>query len=270
MKCKDIIQEHFPGRASSSILLEYSKVGREKVAAAMRRGASLGETRNSAKRTDNIRDMEVILFKIALYDNLKGLFNSKETLKLTALQIHHHLKSKGIYDDHGYRKPDMTFIVGEYDSEQIISEMTYSVTEVSEPIVVEGSNTTVNNNNDGEFKCQESDCTYKDAGNFRNHQFVHRDDFKMWTRKFHDGDMNIFVASNGWLNRLTKRSDFRSKIMYGEKGSADEPAAQEFVKVFFKPQGVHGQGKSQEKIFFFKVRELSGNFEFGQGILNFL
>ena len=33
-------------------------------------------------------------------------------------------------------------------------------------------------------------------------------------------------------------------------------------------QGVHGQGKSSGKIFF-KVRELSGNFETCQGILEF-
>ncbi|CAL4134088.1 unnamed protein product [Meganyctiphanes norvegica] len=54
----------------------------------------------------------------------------------------------------------------------------------------------------------------------------------MWTRKVHEGDTNIFLASNGWLNRLRNRSDFKSKIMYGEKGSADEPAAQAFVKAF--------------------------------------
>ena len=35
------------------------------------------------------------------------------------------------------------------------------------------------------------------------------------------------------------------------------------------PQGVHGQGKSQGKNIFFKVRELSGNFEICQGILEF-
>ena len=34
-------------------------------------------------------------------------------------------------------------------------------------------------------------------------------------------------------------------------------------------QGVHGQGKSQGKKYFFKVRELSGNFEICQGILKF-
>ena len=34
-------------------------------------------------------------------------------------------------------------------------------------------------------------------------------------------------------------------------------------------QGVHGQGKSQGKNYFFKVRELSGNFETCQGILEF-
>ena len=34
-------------------------------------------------------------------------------------------------------------------------------------------------------------------------------------------------------------------------------------------QGVHGQGKSQGKKYFFKVRELSGNFEISQGILEF-
>ena len=32
-------------------------------------------------------------------------------------------------------------------------------------------------------------------------------------------------------------------------------------------QGVHGQGKSQGKTYFFKIRELSGNFEIGQGNL---
>ena len=32
-------------------------------------------------------------------------------------------------------------------------------------------------------------------------------------------------------------------------------------------QGVHGQGKSQGKTNFFKVRELSENFEIGQGNL---
>ena len=32
-------------------------------------------------------------------------------------------------------------------------------------------------------------------------------------------------------------------------------------------QGVHGQGKGQGKTYFFKVRELSGNFEIGQGNL---
>ena len=32
-------------------------------------------------------------------------------------------------------------------------------------------------------------------------------------------------------------------------------------------QGVHGQGKSQGKTNFFKVRELSGNFEIGKGNL---
>ena len=35
-------------------------------------------------------------------------------------------------------------------------------------------------------------------------------------------------------------------------------------------QGVHGQGKSQGKKYFFKVRELSGNFEICQGILEFM
>ena len=34
-------------------------------------------------------------------------------------------------------------------------------------------------------------------------------------------------------------------------------------------QGVHGQGKSQGKKYFFKVRELSGNSEICQGILEF-
>ena len=34
-------------------------------------------------------------------------------------------------------------------------------------------------------------------------------------------------------------------------------------------QGVHGQGKSQGIFFFFKVRELSGNSDIGQGILKF-
>ena len=34
-------------------------------------------------------------------------------------------------------------------------------------------------------------------------------------------------------------------------------------------QGVHGQGKSRGKKYFFKVRELSGNFEICQGILEF-
>ena len=34
-------------------------------------------------------------------------------------------------------------------------------------------------------------------------------------------------------------------------------------------QGVHGQGKSQGKKYFFKVRELSGNFQICQGILEF-
>ena len=125
----------------------------------MTRGASLWEVRNSAKRTDNIRDMEVILLKIALYDNLKGLFHSKELLKLTALQIFHHLKSKGIYDDQGCRKPDMTFVAGKYDSEQITAEMTYSVTAVSEPVVVEVEEVEDSNNNNGEFKCMECNHT---------------------------------------------------------------------------------------------------------------
>ena len=34
-------------------------------------------------------------------------------------------------------------------------------------------------------------------------------------------------------------------------------------------QGVHGRGKSQGKKYFFKVRELSGNFEIGQAVLEF-
>ncbi|MEW8547462.1 MAG: hypothetical protein AB2693_28480, partial [Candidatus Thiodiazotropha sp.] len=34
-------------------------------------------------------------------------------------------------------------------------------------------------------------------------------------------------------------------------------------------QGVHGQGKSQGILFFYKVRELSGNFDIGQVILHF-
>ena len=51
----------------------------------MAQGAPPGEVRNSAKRTDNIRDMEVILFRVAGYDNLKGLFHTNLTLKLTAL-----------------------------------------------------------------------------------------------------------------------------------------------------------------------------------------
>ena len=34
-------------------------------------------------------------------------------------------------------------------------------------------------------------------------------------------------------------------------------------------QGVHVQGKSQGKKYFFKVTELSGNFEICQGILEF-
>ena len=44
--------------------------------------------------------------------------------------------SKCIYDDVGNRKPDMPFIVGEYETEEITSEMTYSVTEASEPVLV--------------------------------------------------------------------------------------------------------------------------------------
>ena len=40
-------------------------------------------------------------------------------------------------------------------------------------------------------------------------------------------------------------------------------------QIRYSLQGVHGQGKSQGKKFFFKVRELSGNFEIGQGILKF-
>ena len=36
-----------------------------------------------------------------------------------------------------------------------------------------------------------------------------------------------------------------------------------------KLQGVHSQGKSHGKNYFFKVRELSGNFEICQGILEF-
>ena len=41
------------------------------------------------------------------------------------------------------------------------------------------------------------------------------------------------------------------------------------IGVGFICQGVHGQGKSQGKKYFFKVRELSGNFEICQGILEF-
>ena len=37
--------------------------------------------------------------------------------------------------------------------------------------------------------------------------------------------------------------------------------------MFIGRQGVHSQGKSQGKAYFFKVRELSGNFEIGQGNL---
>ena len=42
-----------------------------------------------------------------------------------------------------------------------------------------------------------------------------------------------------------------------------------FFMLFIIYQGVHGQGKSQGKKYFFKVRELSGNFEICQGILEF-
>ena len=39
--------------------------------------------------------------------------------------------------------------------------------------------------------------------------------------------------------------------------------------IIYLIQGVHGQGKSQGKKYFFKVRELSGNFEICLGILEF-
>ena len=38
---------------------------------------------------------------------------------------------------------------------------------------------------------------------------------------------------------------------------------------FIHDKGVHGQGKSQGKKYFLKARELSGNFEICQGILEF-
>ena len=38
-------------------------------------------------------------------------------------------------------------------------------------------------------------------------------------------------------------------------------------KIISSTHGVHCQGKSQGKTYFFKVRELSGNFEIGQGNL---
>ena len=104
---------------------------------------------------------------------------------------------------------------------------------MSEPVAVEVEEVEDSNNNSkGEFKCVECNSTFKDLGNFRNHEFVHRADYKWWTAKCHEGDTNIFLASNGWLHRLRSRSDFKSKIMYGEKGSADEPAAQAFVNTF--------------------------------------
>ena len=51
--------------------------------------------------------------------------------------------------------------------------------------------------------------------------------------------------------------------MYSDNQGPDKP-----VLIVFSgnqgPQGVHGQGKKQGKTYFFKVGDLSGNFEIGQ------
>ena len=84
------------------------------------------------------------------------------------------------------------------------------------------------------IKCTHSDCarTFRDKNTYTHHQFYHRHDVVKWTTPHHANDHNIFRASNGWLQRMSDRYDIKSRIMYGEKGSADEPAAIKFVEEF--------------------------------------
>ena len=42
----------------------------------------------------------------------------------------------------------------------------------------------------------------------------------------------MFNANNGWLRNFCKRTGFKSRAIYGEKGSSDETGAEEFVKQF--------------------------------------
>ena len=53
-------------------------------------------------RTDNIRDMERVLSRMSVIDNLRSLFWSKDILILTATKIFYQLKQKNLYDDHDY------------------------------------------------------------------------------------------------------------------------------------------------------------------------
>ena len=62
--------------------------------------------------------------------------------------------------------------------------------------------------------------------------FYHTNNILYTQEPFSQTDKNMFHASNGWLSRLCNRTGFKSRAIYGEKGSADEIGAETFFKQF--------------------------------------
>ena len=75
-----------------------------------------------------MRYMETVLLKIAECDNLHGLFHSLHTIKLTALQVFYFLKDMKLYDDSGFCKQDIEFLITDLDTSELTRQLEYSGT----------------------------------------------------------------------------------------------------------------------------------------------
>ena len=78
------------------------------------------------------------------------------------------------------------------------------------------------------MRCPLCDRQYKSRGGFKEHMYAHRADVEKLCEPVTPTDKNIFRASNGWLHRFCRRTGLGSRVMYGEKGSADHEAAESY------------------------------------------
>ena len=182
----------FPTRTKSTICTVYSEKSIRKIKNAKARGVALTENRvTSHLRTDNIRDMERVLSRMSVIDNLRSLFWSKDILILTATKIFYQHKQKNLYDDHGMRKPNLEFHVSQLNPEEVLESETYTDTEYIPPRLLDFDDDVVLPSGSQGFQCTVCDKVYKLRKSYKKHLFTHRPDIIELTTPTSPTDKNI-------------------------------------------------------------------------------